>query len=87
MRCGRYFFDPHPLYSPTKLFAINRIPIPQQEAWNRIFGKSFDLLLCGPSSSRMFGQVEVKGTSPIVQQNEETVRYAKPHCRDGEEID
>jgi hypothetical protein len=87
VRCGWYFFDPHPLYSPMKLLAINRISIPQQEAWNRILGKSFDHLLCCPSSSRMFGYVEVNGASPIMQQNEETVQDAKFHCRDGEKID
>src|SRR5262249_45074487 len=79
--------DLHSLYPPAKLFAVNRISIPQQEAWDRIIGKGFDDLLCGPSGSRMFGDVEVNCTSPIVRQNEETVQDAKRRCRDGEEID
>src|SRR5262245_4446585 len=77
LRCNDHFLKLHPGHSPTELFAIDLVAIPQKISRWRLFKKCFHDLLRGPSSRRMLGHIEVNYTPAIVRQYHQHKQHAK----------
>src|SRR5215471_1928124 len=84
---GDHFFDPHSGYPPLKIVSVDRISVSEQEAWGGVFRKRFDHLLSRPSGSRMRSNVEMHDLTPLVQEDDKTVKITKRRSGDGKEID
>src|SRR5262249_19456056 len=69
-----------------KLQSVFRIPVEDQKAGSVPEGKCFSKLLNGPSTRRMFGDVEVQDAPTVVGDDEEAVEYSKRNCWNREEI-
>src|SRR5215813_2578831 len=80
------FLDLQSRYSLAKLFAVERIPISQQEAGSGLVRKRLNQLLRRPGSRRMLRHVEVQNATPVVGQHNQDLQHTKSRGRDGEEI-
>lgn len=73
VRCGWYFFDPHPSNSISEILAVNAIAIAQQIPGSLIVRERFDDLLRRPFSGRMLGDIEMNDSTPRMQKDDETI--------------
>src|SRR5262249_45993659 len=87
MGSRHHFLDLHPVHPPTELIAVDLVAISQEKARRSLFREGLDNLLCGPSSRRMPGHVEVNHSSAIMGKYDKHEQHAEGRCRNGEEID
>src|SRR5262245_33389571 len=69
--------DLHASYPPAKLFAVDLVAIPQEEARCRLFRKCFDDLLRGPGGGRMLGDIEVRHTSAMMSKYDQDKQHTE----------
>lgn len=85
--CSDHFLNLHPFQSMAEFFTVDLIPIPEQKAWRRIFGKCLDNLLRGPGCRRVSRDIEVQDLSAIVRKNDEAVQVARRGGWNREKVD
>ena len=84
---GDDFFQTQRLDSTAKLKAVNRVAIPDQIMLGITIRKGFNDLLRCPLGRGMFGDAEVKNSSPLMLHDEKHKQYPQSDRRYGKEVD
>jgi len=87
VRCRKDFVDLHPLHSVAKLLAIELVTIAEKIGGRGVIREGVHVLLGGPSSGGMVGDVEVNDMPAVVGEHDEDEEDAQAGRGHGEEID
>ncbi len=85
--CNENLLDPEGIDATREVLAVDAVPVTDQIPGDRVPRKRFDELSAGPFSRRVFGDVEVNDTAPVMTEHEEHEQRAEPDGRHREEVD
>lgn len=83
---GSFGLDAESLQGVDDFFVEVRTSIKDHVARSRVVGERFAQLLDDPGAGGMFRHIKMKGTPPVMSNDEEAVEHAKGKRMQGEEI-
>ena len=86
-RCDENLLDVKGVDATREVLTVDAVAVTDQIPGDRVPWKRFDELSAGPFSRRVFGDVEVNDTAPLMTEHEKHEQDAEPNSWHREEVD